>query len=252
MLKAEFVWELLAWVSMPILALLGVLLVARRFYREFPLFTLYVVLAFSVGIVRYVVFTRFSPPAYFRVYWYSDFTLVLATFLAIYETFLRRLFPAFYKVRFYRELFPLVASVLALLAFLTAANSFDQRAAFFITSRVFDFVRSAVIAFFVLLILVMGRRFTGQDFSIAAGFGLQAAAALVNAAVRTRTNYRQTVLDHVETAAFDIACLIWLLSFWKRSVPADNAKDLNPELLTQAQSWEKILKRWLMAKKRLF
>jgi hypothetical protein len=240
-------WEVLAWFSLPVLGLLAACAAKRKLYREFPFFFAYVLAACLVGVVRFVVYKECSAQLYFYVFWCSDFVLLVATFLALYETFLRRIFPVFFNVRLYRFLFPAAGSVIAFLAFLTALHSPNKHAAFLITSRVFDFLRSAVIGFFVFLVLLMGREFSGYEFSIACGFGLQAAAALVNSAVKTRANYKPTILDRFETVAYDIACLIWLVSFSKRPKPVVTlpVDQLDSEMLHQARTWETLLKDWL-------
>jgi hypothetical protein len=174
---------------------------------------------------------------------------VLAAFLAIYETFLRRILPGFANVRFYRYLFPIAAMVIASLAFLTALHTPDKRAAFFVTTRVFDFVRSAVIGFFVAVILFMGRQFTGYEFSIAAGFGIQAAVALANAAIRKE--YASSVLDRLEPIAFDASCLIWIGAFlMRRQSTRAMSEKITPEALHEAKEWEQKLKDFVKQDKR--
>ncbi|MGC2695180.1 MAG: hypothetical protein WA738_05255 [Candidatus Angelobacter sp.] len=252
MTSANWFWGLLAWASLPLLAVLASVLIWRRLQREFPFFLSYVAVAFLVGVIRFVVYKTCSPTAYFYVFWCTDVVVVLAALLAIYETFLRRIFPGFAAVRFYRYLFPAAAVVIAFLGFLTALYSADTRAAFLITSRVLDFIRSAVIGFFVAVILFMGRQFSGHEFSIAAGFGLQAAVALANAALRTRMQHAATTLDRFEPLAFDISCLIWLWSFSQTIKPSlpKQTEELHVETLHQAKKWEEVLKDFLTSSKR--
>jgi hypothetical protein len=247
MKAADWLWEFFGWLSLPVLGLLAGLIVKRKLHREFPFFLAYVLTASMVGAVRFVAYKEYSGKAYFYVFWCSDFVLLVAAFLALYETFLRRLFPAFSKVRVYRFLFPAAAVVIAFLAFLTALHSPDQRATFLTTSRIFDFLRSAVIGFFVILILLMGRQFSGYEFSIACGFGLQAAVALANSALKTQPRYQSALLDHFESIAYDVACLIWLITFWKPEKRTQflSVDQLDSEMLHQARSWESVLKKWL-------
>lgn len=237
----------LGFFSLPVLGVLGGVFVWRKLYRELPFFFSYVLAAVLVGAVRLVTYKLGSRHAYFYVYWYSDFVLVITALLAIYEVFLRRLFPWFHKVRLYRFLFPAASFVIALLAFLTAAQSPDRNAAFVATSRSFDFLRSAVIGFFSALILLMGRQFAGFEFWIAAGFGTQAAVALANAAVRARLHHRIAIFDSAERITYDLVCLVWLVTFCKPEKRAEfpPAERLDREMLHQARTWETILKDWL-------
>jgi hypothetical protein len=223
----------------------------RRLAREFPFFFTYVTVTALIGVIRFVAYKGYSQKVYFYVYWSSDFVILLVTFLAIYETFLKRIFPGFARVRFYRYLFPSFAILISLIAFLMALNAPDQRAAFLTTSRIFDFLRSIVIGFFVLLILFMGRTFAGYEFSIASGFGIQAAIAFANAAVRLHKGARSFTMDRLELIAFDVACVIWLWSFsrGKKNTPSDD-HDVDPKALEAAKKWEKSLKEFVSPGKR--
>lgn len=252
MTPSTWIWTFLAWLSLPLLLLLASMMVWRRLHREFPFFFVYVIAASMVGVVRFVVYKNF-PGSYLHVYWWSDFIGVLMALLAIYETFLRRIFPGFAAVRFYRYLFPAAGVIIAFLAFLTIQYSTDTRVSYLVTSHVLDFVRSAVIGFFVLIILLMGRQFTGYEFSIAAGFGIQAAVTLANAALRLQAlNIRSTVLNRIDSLVFDASCLIWLWAFSKENKPASPPQDtFNPEALHEARKWEEVLKDLLTPGKRL-
>ncbi|HEY7405926.1 MAG TPA: hypothetical protein VIB39_20540 [Candidatus Angelobacter sp.] len=248
MTPADWIWNFLAWLSLPLLALLAGVIAWRGLQRRFPFFFFYVLIAFFVGVVRFVAYKLFSRTVYFYVFWTSDVVVVLAALLAIYETLLRRIFPGFAAIRFYRYLFPAGAALIGMLGFLSALHSPDKRSAVLVISRVLDFIRSAVIGFFVTVILFMGRQFTGYEFSIAAGFGIQAAVALANAAIRMQMHYTSTPLDRFEPVVFDAACFIWLWAFANKKnelkIKSENVA-LGPEMLHQARKWEEVLKDFL-------
>jgi hypothetical protein len=251
MQSADLIWDIIAWASLPLLVLLAGVIVWKRLAREFPFFTLYVALTALIGVIRFVAYKGYSAKVYFIVFWSSDFIVLLITFLAIYEIFLRRLFSGFASVRLYRYLFPIVAVIISLAAFLMALHAPDQRAAFLTISKVFDFLRSAVIGFFVLLILFMGRAFTGYDFSIAAGFGIQAAVALANTAVKIHQGSRSPAMDRLELIAYDVACIIWLWSFISGKRHTSNElHHASPDALQEAKKWEKSLKDFMTSGKR--
>ncbi|HEX5434768.1 MAG TPA: hypothetical protein VFY05_11060 [Candidatus Angelobacter sp.] len=173
--------------------------------------------------------------------------------LALYEVFLRRLFPRFHKVSLYRALFPGAAAAILLLTIIAVLQSSDRSAAFHIASRAFDFVRTAFLVFFMLLMLLMGRQWSRYDLGITLGFGIQAAAALANAAVRSRLGHRSQFFDTAEAITFEAACVIWLITFSKpehahRLQPAET---LDPLVLPQARKWESVLKDWLTPGKRM-
>jgi hypothetical protein len=250
MTSTGWIWDFFAWLSLPLLALLAGVMAWRKLNRLFPFFFFYVVMICLIGVIRFIAYKGFSVAVYFYVFWGSDSVVLLLSFSALYEIFLKRIFPGFHKIRFYRYLFPAVGVLIAILAFVTALHSPDKRTSFLIMSRIFDFLRSAVIGFFVLLILVMGRLFDGYEFSIAAGFGIQAAVALANAAVRTLKGYKPIDLDRFEPIAFDVACLIWLWSFSKakKSPPGSGFHNVDPATLHEAKKWEQSLKEFITPK----
>lgn len=251
MTATAWIWDVVAWISLPLLAMLAGVMIWKKLEREFPFFFSYTTLTALLGVVRFIAYKKYSPHVYFLVFWISDFVILVATFLAIYEIFIRRIFPGFAKVRFYRYLFPVVAVIIGAVALMIALHAPDKRGAFLATSRIFDFLRSAVIGFFVLLILVMGRAFAGYEFDITLGFGIQAAIALINGAVRLQRGTRSETWDHLEAVAFDVACFIWLWTFAKGSASSQvQAREFNPETLQEAKKWEKSLKDFITHDKR--
>lgn len=226
--------------------LLVTIFVWRRLFRELPLFFAYLVSALSITVLRYGAL-RLGHRPYFYTYWISDLAESLVVLLAIYEVFLRRLFRAFQKIHFYRNLFAAAAAVVFLLTVLSALQANDKNAAFQMASRAFDFMRTAILVFFISLMAFMGREWTQYDLGIALGFGFQAAAALANAAVRAQVHYKPTFMDTVEGIAYDVSCLVWLATFMKPeqrpvTYPPEH---LDPEILRQARTWQAMLKDWL-------
>jgi hypothetical protein len=248
-------WLTVGLIWFPVLALvtLAGIFVARQLYRELPFYFLYLLSASLIGVLRYVA-VHLGRKAYFYSYWISDLTISVIFLLAFYEVFLRRLFPRFYKVRFYRYLFPVAASIILLTAIITALQAPDRRAAFLMASRGFDFMRTAVLTFLMLLMVLMGRNWTRYDFGISLGFGIQAAIALINSAVRTWLGHPSATLENLEFIGYNIACLIWLITFWKpeRALSPGGADDrMVPQTLQQARKWEQVLKDLLTPGKRM-
>ena len=249
---ASLLPNLLFWFSIAVLTAMSAVFVWRRIWRDLPLFFLYIVSAPVIATLRYTVHAL-SRNAYFYVYWVSELAGAVICSLALYEVFLRRLFPRFHKVRLYRAIFPAAAAAILLLTIIAALQSSDRNAAFQVASQAFDFVRTAFLVFFMLLMLLMGRQWSRYDLGITLGFGIQAAAALLNAAVRTRLGHRSHFFDDVETITFEIACVIWLITFLKPEHPdrLQPAEMLDPLVLPQARKWETVLKEWLTPGKRM-
>lgn len=243
---------LLFWFPVLILAILSALFLRHRIHQQLPFFFFYILSAPVVGLFRYGTYAL-SQRVYFYVYWISELELALVFSLALYEVFLRRLFPRFHKIRAYRMLFPAVAGLILLLTVIAALQSSNTQAAFQLASRAFDFVRTAFLVFFMLLMMLMGRQWGRYDLGITLGFGIQAAAALANAAVRGKLGHRSQFLDTAETITFEIACVIWLITFLKpeHSDHLQPAETLDPLMLPQARKWESVLKDWLTPGKRI-
>ena len=248
---SSWLWEALNWMSLPVLAVLAGILVRRKLLREFPFFFWYLIVTEIGTTVRFVA--QFSSTeTYFYVYWTTDLVITIFNFLAIYELVARRLFPGFRRVRFYRYLFPLASSAIIVLGWLVALEAPSKNTAFLIEARVLSFILAAILAFFIALMLVMGRSWTRYDFGIAFGFALTNATFLIGMLARARSRYSPTSIDQLPLIAFDASCLIWLFTFWKpaRRTELLTADSLDPALLHQARTWESTLKTWLSPGKR--
>lgn len=238
------------WFGLPALALLAILLVYRRWRRVFPLFLVYVVGTELIGIAR-LVSLRAPAQLYARIYWISDTVFASLALLATYELFLKRLFPAFYRVRFYRTLFPATAILVTGGAVLVAllGGHFSILAK---TIHLYLFLRSAVLFFFVALMLIMGRQWTRQEFGIAFGFGLDVSTALLLLGTWAHISGRSGTIAILSVITYDIACIIWIYCFWQapKSEPAVPSAPLSPDALHEAKKWEESLKDYISPGKR--
>jgi hypothetical protein len=241
---------LIDWFALPSLALLACILLYRKWYREFPLFFGYVVLTEMVGLTRYAA-SKGSPSFYSKVYWISNLVVVLFAFLASYELFVRRIFPRFYKTRFFRILFTLAAILVNVLVVIAAIYGNHKRW-LLLSARIEEFLRAALIFFFVALMTVMGRKWEMKEFGIAFGFGLDVAISLASVALWTQASNRSPLVSRIPVIAYDIACIIWIYCFWRapKSEPAVPAAPLSPEALHEAKKWEESLKGYMSSGKR--
>jgi hypothetical protein len=241
----------LDWVGLPSLALLAIILIYRRWYREFPFFFFYVLCAGLVGVARLFFLEEAPTQIYSRVYWVSDTALAAFAFLATYELFFKRLFSGFNKTRFYRFLFPAAA---ILVTSVVAGGSLigGHLSALALTTRIFVFLQAAILVFFVALMIMMGRRWSKQEFAIAFGFGLDVSTSSILLGILSHTAGRNELLNRIAVIAYDIACLIWLYSFW--DAPKVQTPTLSPPLSTQAlqeaKKWEGSLKDFMSQGKR--
>ena len=251
MTNPAWIWLIANWISLPVLAVVGGILVKRKLHGEFPFFFIYVVVTVMAGAVRMAA--RFgAAQTYFYAYWVTDLVISVFSFLAVYELFVRRLFPGFYKIRIYRYLFAAALAGIIFFGWLAAIQAPNVAAAFAIEERVLDSVLVGALGFLVLLMMVMGRQWTIFDFGVAFGFAIDAAAFLVVSAAWVRSRYHPTSIEELPAIAYDVSTLIWLYCFSSGKKPRVNFPDAEgPELVQQARTWEKVLKDWLRPKKKL-
>ena len=246
----EWFYFVIDWFALPSLALLAGVLVYRNQQRQFPLFFLYVVGTEVVGLTR---LAASGAPAlvYRKIYWVSDIVVVLFSLLAAYELFVRRLFPGFYKVRFFRYLFPSIAIMVNIVLVLLAIFANHKRL-LLLTARAGEFLRAAILIFFVSLMALMGRRWEKREFGLAAGFGLDVSTSLAALAIWSHAPSKNAVISRIPVIAYDIACIIWIYCFWNapKSEPAVPTAPLSPAALDEARKWEESLKDYMSSGKR--
>jgi|ERR1041385_1446021 hypothetical protein len=246
----EWFYFVIDWFALPSLALLAGILVYRNQQRQFPLFFLYVVGTELVGLTRLAA--SGAPVLVYRyVYWISNIIVVLFSLLAAYELFVKRLFPGFYKIRFFRYLFPSIAILVNIVLVLLAIFGNHKRL-LLLTARAGEFLRAAILVFFVSLMALMGRRWEKREFGIAAGFGLDVSTSLAEIAIWSHAPSKNAVISRIPVIAYDIACIIWIYCFWRapKSEPAVPTAPLSPEALHEAKKWEESLKDYMSSGKR--
>ena len=241
-------WQGIYWLSLPALAILTIVLARRGLAREFLLFFFYVVSGVLVDSARLMTY-RGPRTTYFYVYWISDIISTVFALLATCELALRRLFPEFQRILFYRYLFASGGFIIAVCAAFTAIGSKTVMYAPVLirTLHTIDFLRVAVLLFFVALMLFMGRRWERYEFGIALGLGVNAAAWL--AALTVLTKYLNTIANDLPVIAYDTACIIWLIAFLRPEEQSSPTAPINPELLQEAKQWERTLRQSVTGKK---
>lgn len=249
--SGTWLWGIVDWASIPIVALVAGILVWRKLHREFPFFFTYLLATEAVTVARFAAHFR-GPWTAFYVYWISNLVLDVINLLAVYELFALRLFSRFYKVSVYRYVFTVAAAIILLAGWLTAMESADRYRALLIRERIFNVVIVAVLAFFVSLMMVMGREWKKNDFAIAFGFVIANAGSLIASAMWLRTNYRLTTVQELAPITFDAASLIWVYSFWSKEKVFNRQASvpLTPEMVQEARRWETLLKESVSARKR--
>ncbi|HWX54648.1 MAG TPA: hypothetical protein VN176_08670 [Verrucomicrobiae bacterium] len=250
-MQINWLSEAFNWFSMPALAVLAVVFVRRGLQREFPFFFSFVIATEVIGIIRLIAYAICGSRTYFYVYWGSDAVATLLACLAIYEMFVRRLFVGFYKIRFYRYLFPVAASIVMMGAFLITVAS-HAKPDFSIESRLFEFMRAAMLIFFTALMLLMGREWSRYELGISLGFGVYIIPSFVRFAEWSQSHH-SSLIREIGLIGWDVACCIWLVCFWKPPSQAHKLSSDHVDVATvqEAREWQDALKTWFTRGKRL-
>jgi hypothetical protein len=246
MIDASWLWAIIEWLSLPVLAVLLGIMLWRKIYREFPFFFAYVLITEGAALIR--VAAQFSRPlTYFYVYWISDLLISFFYLFVVYELFAKRIFPRYYKIGIYRYLFPF-AAVAAMILGCLAAFAPRNMGVLALEDRILDAILVVLLLFFGLLMLLMGRRWTRYEFCISFGFAIYAAAFLIATTMWAQSRYFGKGLD-IPVIAYDISALVWLFSFWSPERTSEQAQAITPELVSEARAWQSLLRNWISSKK---
>jgi len=247
-MSAELWSQLIGWFSLPVLAVLAGVLILRKIPQKFPYFFTYVIAGVLLGLVRLWVYYS-KPRAYAYLYWTSEILGAVLVFLATYELLAKRLFPRFYNVRLYQYLFPVAAALITLFA-VPAILEAHKLSILLRTIHVFNVLRVTMLLFLVGLMAFMGRQWTRYELGIAMGLVVEASALLAMSAVWVQKPFIRQLLTQLPPISYDISSAIWLFTFWKPEKPTVALTDpMSPEIIGEAQKWEKTLKRSWSGKK---
>jgi hypothetical protein len=242
------IWTQIAgWGSLPILALLIAVSAWRTAPRQFPWFFYYLLIGLIGGLIRFFTY-RHIYSIYFFTYWISDAVGTAFAFLAAYDLFAKRIFISFYKVRLYRVLFPAAACIVVTLGSLAMVQTHQSRMLASLIHAV-DVIRLAMIFFFVALMIFMGRRWNQYEFGVALGLGLEASAFLFTATFWAASPHTKWIISQLPALAYDLACIVWLITFLRAPSRGVPAQPISPELVASAKQAESGMKEWLAGKK---
>ncbi len=226
--------SLTAFLDVPLLIAVVVLMVYRRLYKEFSFFFVYLLVVLAGDIVRRL-FVYGLYKKYFYAYWITEGINVLLGFFVLYEVFLIATFPRFRVILVYRRLFPVIGIlVLALTVwmFLGAPAKGPHELVVLIGrfTLALNFCQVAVMMFFGVLILYMSREWRRYEMGIATGFGVNAAVKLLVTALRANSYYSSTKIDQLPTISYLVAIAIWLFYLSKRD-PEPERVEMTEELV---------------------
>lgn len=247
-----FWWQVVYWLSTPALVVVGAIVLWRKLQRDFPLFFAYILVLVFIDCARLLAYWLTPGIRYYYVYWASDALGTLFAFLAAGELILNRLFPQFYKVSFYRYLFLLAVVLIVVFALLTVYSSKPAvlLATLIRVLHVGDVLLTAMLFFFVALMVFMGRRWDRYEFGIALGLGINAAVLLLTFAVFTRSRTIRAAAGLIPTFGDDAASITWLLFFLRpqRATPLPS-KPVSDDIVRQAREWQEAVRNSASGKK---
>jgi hypothetical protein len=240
---------ILALVGTGLAAALCLLLLARRAYREFPIFFSYT--AFSVIVTVVLWAARKNGTAYFEIYWVSEPLGVVLAFLALNEA-IRSVFRNFLGMRWFRWLFPAIGMVMLGVAILRIILIPRPAFSLFTTTILglgiaVGFLRFGIFILFIILMRLFHLRWGQRAVGIIFGYGISAAGALVAFLLRSEFGTKFSPLAGITPPiAYIIGVAIWLATFLKAESgrpEAAWAATLTPEqMITELRRHTKTVK----------
>ena len=199
-------------------AVLCLLLLMRRFYREFPIFFASVSLSVLATIILLAVSnnTRY----YAMVFWASEVLGVFLAFFALNEA-LRSVFRNFLGMRWFRWLFPGIGLVMVVVAVLRILLLPRPAFSLFTTTILgleiaVGFLQFGIFSLFIILMRLFHLRWGQRAAGIIFGYGVSAAGALVAFLLRSEFGTKLSPLAGITPLiTYIIGVAIWLATFLK-------------------------------------
>jgi hypothetical protein len=247
-LREQF--EVFSWVFPTCVNLVSLgVMIKTKFYRTFPIFSLYLGTTAVLMIVMAVI-NRTHPYAYFYIYWISDGLTALLGLAVIYEVFTVVLqpFPSIRKIGLilFRGVF--VVLVLLVLATFRSRETQDQVPwiSLILNLELSIRILEAGLFFFLFSFAAsLGLTWKHHAFGIAVGLALFVASELTVVTMRTYLGRAadDLVFQILKPAAFNCGVLIWAAYIWRGEFGTDFAAQL-PEQ-GRIIEWNRVLTEYL-------
>jgi hypothetical protein len=244
---------ILALVGTGLQAVLCLLLLIRRTYREFPIFFSYTAFSVIVTVVLWAARKNGTAygSAYFDIYWGAEALSVILIFLALSEA-IRSVFRNFLGMKWFRWLFPAIGIVMIGVAILRIilvprpAFSLFATTIFGLEIAV-GFLRFGIFIVFIILMRLFHLRWGQRAAGIIFGYGVSAAGALVAFLLRSEFGTKFSPLAGITPPiAYIIGVAIWLATFLKAEPERPEAAwaaTLTPEqMITELRRHTKTVK----------
>jgi hypothetical protein len=212
----------LRYIPLLLLAILLLVLVRRRAYREWPFFFAYVAFGVTADLCRFISHlpSLHNYRLYFDIYWTTEALYDILGVLVMYEV-LRSVLGGLSRARWFPIVFPALVVVgfgLSLAHAHAAPPKFEGVRLYIVIGEIaVRFIEVLVFAGLVALVPLLGLRWRQYPFGIATGFGLYATVMLLTTTKFSDFGTRFIFLWGVTSiVAYSVAVLIWI---WFFSVP---------------------------------
>lgn len=239
----------LALVGTGLQAVLCLLLVIRRTYREFPIFFASATLSVTETIIGLAV--RTDIHLYSAVFWVNEALGVFLTFFALNEA-LRSVFRNFLGMRWFRWLFPGIGIVMVGVAVLRIILLPRPAFSLFTTTIIgleiaVGFLQFGIFTLFIILMRLFHLRWGQHAAGIVFGYGVSAAGSLIPFLLRSEFGTKfDPAIRIAPPIAYIIGVAIWLATFLKpepERPEAAWATKLTPEqMITELKRHTKTVK----------
>lgn len=196
--------------------LVGVLL-AKKMWQRFPIFTGYSILSFAFDLGLYSIYHSSIPREfYLKMYWVNEGVGLILGLAVVYEIFNQLLAPYLALRRLAGQIFQIAVGLLAILGcFVVYAQPLGESnhmlAGLMVVEQATRILEVGLLLFLFLFASAFGLHWRQYVFGVALGLGVFAAVELV--AVTMRLQFGVTanpIFNIVRTVSFNSSLLIWI------------------------------------------
>jgi hypothetical protein len=238
----RFLWFVPAFLQ----AVMAILMLRRKLYRELPLFFVY--LLFKVFLNCMLWLFRHQMPHYFYIYWIGEAIGSLLTLAVIYEIFATvvKRYETIHRTG--SLLYRWAAVCLLVVATITAARApgFDPNhmiEGILVLERGIRIVQAGLLLVLFMFASYLGLSWRSYVFGIALGYGIYASAELILVAVRAHIGADADQLYRwVKMVAFDCTTVLWTVYML---LPQAKPETIRSVPKTEAAVWDRALMEYL-------
>lgn len=198
-------------------AALVVVLLVRRTWTEFPIFTAYSICNLTDGATKYLVYHYFhSPKLYFYVFWGGETLSVILGIAVVYEVF-RHLFSVHLALRrLAGTSFVIAVAFLVVLGgsvFYSPTPGGLQHlgSGILLAEEAARILEVGLLMFLFLFAGAFGLHWRQPVFGISVGLGIFTAVELINVVLRHRLGPAATdVLSVMRMLAYNFSLIVWI------------------------------------------